>query len=110
MVKFSPLGTHFAVLFPKKIEIYSLTLKLLYTMTTKSRFNTLLFSLLPASQTEEEEREVLCVGTEKGKVEVYSVDVLPQEDRDDEEVAEIEEANKGAKLDLIGELTGHTNR
>ncbi|WVQ80447.1 hypothetical protein IAT38_002552 [Cryptococcus sp. DSM 104549] len=133
LVKFSQQGTHFAVLFPKKIQIYSLTLKLLHTLTTTSRFNTLAFALLPPvntgsgsaesdSDAEGEETEVLCVGTEKGVVEVYRVTLGEdsdseddeEEDEDDDEEMEKEQKEKeggsGAELERIGTLVGHTNR
>lgn len=134
IVKFSPLGTHFAVLFQKKIEIYSLTLKLLCTLETKSRFNCLEFALIPAQQPESDEeeaeaKEVLCVGTEKGSVEVYSVEIgVAEEEEADEDESEDEgdeqkekedgegEGEDGentkqlAEVELIGTLVGHTNR
>lgn len=123
MVKFSPLGTHFAVLFPKKIEIYSLTLKLLHTLTGPSRFNTLLFARLPSDdgEVETEDKEVLCVGTEKGVVEVYEVELAEEpsvEDEDDEEDddaeaddnAESSSKQSSAKVERIATLVGHTNR
>jgi hypothetical protein len=125
MVKFSPLGTHFAVLFPKKIEIYSLTLKLLHTLTGPSRFNTLLFAHMPSDdaevETETEDKEVLCVGTEKGVVEVYEVELgeepsVEDEDaeEDNEEVedndAESSSKQSSAKVERIATLIGHTNR
>ena len=147
IVKFSPRGTHFAVLYPKSIQIYSLTLKLLKTLETKSRFNTLEFALVPLDQDDERfdpddqvgsGDEVLVVGTEKGLVEVYSVDIGGGDDDDDEEdeeengvegkrgiqgkkgegedddddEAEDEEEGEGpmAEVDLIGTLVGHTNR
>lgn len=125
MVKFSPLGTHFAVLFPKKIEIYSLTLKLLHTLTGPSRFNTLLFARLPSDdaevETETEDKEMLCVGTEKGVVEVYEVELgeepsVEDEDaeEDNEEVedndAESSSKQNSAKVERIATLIGHTNR
>ena len=126
IVRFSSLGTHFAVLYPKKIEIYSLTLKLLHTLETKSRFNTLLFTVLKYFPMRlEMERELLCVGTEKGVIEVYTAD---QEDEDlntiedDEEEEEGEEGDGSAEdgdtragpnrmtVELIATLGGHTNR
>ncbi|KAK4686503.1 protein MAK11, partial [Tremellales sp. Uapishka_1] len=115
LVKFSPLGTHFAVLFPKKIQIYSLTLKLLHTLTTTSRFNTLLFALLPSGKGDEE-KEVLCVGTEKGIVEVYDVTLEERkepkegdEDEEDEEEDE-DEGGSGAQVEKVATLVGHSNR
>ncbi|WWC85548.1 uncharacterized protein L201_000412 [Kwoniella dendrophila CBS 6074] len=118
MVKFSQSGTHFAVLFPRKIQIYSLTLKLLHTLETKSRFNTLLFATLPAINEDEEEQELLCVGTEKGVVEVYTIEVglnEPSDDSDEEDEEEGEDPGseskgKGAEVIKIGTLIGHTNR
>lgn len=126
IVKFSPLGTHFAVLFPKKIEIYSLTLKLLHRIETKSRFNTLEFTLIPSSAEDVEgtaedaqEREVLCVGTEKGVVEVRSVviggeEALVEGEGGEDEEAEASEKEKkptgGAQLEMLVNLVGHTNR
>ncbi|KAK8845382.1 hypothetical protein IAR55_006095 [Kwoniella newhampshirensis] len=116
MVKFSQLGTHFAVLFPRKIQIYSLTLKLLHTLETKSRFNTLLFTLIPSTG-DEEESELLCAGTEKGAVEAYKITVgkddAAEEDNEDEEEEEEESADnkgKGADLEKIATLVGHANR
>lgn len=120
MVKFSPLGTHFAVLYPKKIELYSLTLKLLHTLsvTGANRFNALTFSLIPAED-DEEEQEVLCVGTEKGLIEVYSVEIpeaMAEEDDEEDEQDEEEggesstKVGAGAEVDKIGVFTGHTNR
>lgn len=118
-VKFSPLGTHFAVLFPKKIEIYSLSLTLLHTLETKSRFNSLLFAEVDLDGLPV---ELLCVGTEKGTVEVYDVDIVDvdvEEDEDEEKEAESDdedEAEDGAKItqtaevERIGTLTGHANR
>ncbi|WVF66398.1 hypothetical protein IAT40_001138 [Kwoniella sp. CBS 6097] len=118
MVKFSATGTHFAVLFPKKIQIYSLTLKLLHTLTTKSRFNTLVFASLPSSGEDEDddgEEELLCVGTEKGVVEIYSITVGTDEESEEEEEDEDEDENKvetgkGAEVEKIATLVGHTNR
>jgi hypothetical protein len=106
-----------------------LTLKLLKTLETKSRFNTLEFALIPPVDGEDDEgegggkgEEVLAVGTEKGLVEVYSVSVGggDEDDEDDEEDEdeEDEEENgtegKGGKdladVEMIGTLAGHTNR
>jgi protein MAK11 len=119
LVKFSPKGTHFAVLFPKKVEIYSLTLKKLYTLETKARFNAVLFAVIPGEE-EGEEKEVLCIGTEKGVVEVYEVEIGSEEPVEEEEGLddtekdlkgdEDEEGNGGADITKIGELIGHTNR
>jgi hypothetical protein len=114
-VKFSPLGTHFAVLFPKKIEIYSLSLNLLNTLETKSRYNSLLFAEVDLDGLPV---EVLCVGTEKGVVEVYDVDIVDVEESDeekeaaekDEEEDEEEKATQVAEVERIGTLVGHTNR
>lgn len=132
LVKFSPKGTHFAVLYPKKIEIYSLTLKLLHTLKSESRFNTLLFATIPSvgdneeeEEEEEEDVELLCVGTEKGVVEVYTLEIGTSEDEsEDEEEDEDEDEmdgdgpkaqnskseGSGADVVRIGSLTGHTNR
>jgi hypothetical protein len=114
MVKFSPLGTHFAVLYPKKVEIYSLTLKLLKTINGTARFNTILFALVPVS--EDEEMEALCIGTEKGQIEVYSVEVAEvteedqeSDDEEDDEGTKPAEEN-GADVERIGTFVGHTNR
>lgn len=118
IVKFSPKGTHFAVLFPKKVEIYSLvrllevfadskTLKLLHTLETKSRFNHVLFAEV------NEDMEVLCVGTEKGVVEVYSVEMDDEDVNDDEEDDDDDEdleKNGGCEITRVGTLTGHSNR
>ncbi|WVW81513.1 hypothetical protein I302_103507 [Kwoniella bestiolae CBS 10118] len=116
MVKFSQSGTHFAVLFPRKIQIYSLTLKLLHTLETKSRFNTLLFATIPPVNGPETEEELLCVGTEKGVVEVYNIKVgieEPQSESEDEQEDEAEGSEskgKGATVERVGTLVGHTNR
>jgi len=115
LVKFSSLGTHFAVLFPKKIEIYSLALKLLHTLTTTSRFNSLLFTYRPSSSSSEssmEETELLCVGTEKGVVEVYRIDVPSEEIAEEptEDGVEGGQTGSGAEVALLGHLIGHTNR
>ena len=114
-VKFSPLGTHFAVLFPKKIEIYSLSLNLLNTLETKSRYNSLLFAEVDLDGLPV---EVLCVGTEKGVVEVYDVDIVDVEESDDEkdiaedeeEEEEKEQVTQVAEVERIGTLVGHANR
>lgn len=118
-VKFSPLGTHFAVLFPKKIEIYSLSLTLLHTLETKQRFNSLIFAEVDLDGLPV---ELLCVGTEKGTVEVYDVDIVDtevDEDEGDEKEAESEEedeaegsakATQTAEVERIGTLIGHANR
>ncbi|WWC67086.1 uncharacterized protein I206_100993 [Kwoniella pini CBS 10737] len=114
MVKFSQSGTHFAVLFPRKIQIYSLTLKLLHTLETKSRFNTLTFATLPDVGVGEQ--EYLCVGTEKGVVEVYTLEIgeqdVPEEsdDEEDEEKEEREKEGSSAEVTRVGTLIGHTNR
>ncbi|WWC57844.1 uncharacterized protein I303_100379 [Kwoniella dejecticola CBS 10117] len=120
MVKFSQSGTHFAVLFPRKIQIYSLTLKLLHTLETKSRFNTLTFATLPS--TGDGEQEYLCVGTEKGVVEIYTIEVGQTEVSDDSDEDEDEEEDEptaaetsekkgsGAEVKRVGTLVGHTNR
>lgn len=115
-VKFSPLGTHFAVLFPKKIEIYSLSLVLLNTLETKSRYNSLLFAEVDLDGLPV---EVLCVGTEKGVVEVYDVDIVDIEesdeekeakDDDDEDEDEEDKVTQVAEVERIGTLIGHANR
>ena len=114
MVKFSPLGTHFAVLYPKKVEIYSLTLKLLKTITGPARFNTLVFANIPVN--EEEDMEVICIGTEKGLIEVYSLEIAEVEDEDEEEEEDDEETGEGSKkesgadVEQIGTFAGHSNR
>ncbi|ORY31924.1 hypothetical protein BCR39DRAFT_479450 [Naematelia encephala] len=116
LVKFSPNGTHFAVLFPKKIQIYSLTLKLLHTLETKSRFNSIVFAILPKNgDDDQEDVEVLCVGTEKGEVEVYQVDVgkvseVEGDGQGDEEEKTEEEEGSGAHVERIGTFVGHSNR
>jgi hypothetical protein len=130
LVKFSPKGTHFAVLYPTKIEIYSLTLKLLHTLKSESRFNTLLFATIPSvgdseeAEEEEEDVELLCVGTEKGVVDVYTLEIGTSEDESEDEEDEDEDEmdgdgpkaqgskseGSGADVVRIGSLTGHTNR
>ena len=102
------------MLYPKKIELYSLTLKLLHTFTTTSRFNSLLFSLIPAA---DDEIEVLCVGTEKGVVEVNMVEIGAGEDEDTDEEEEkdeeeMEESKQSSNVEItrVGTLTGHKNR
>ncbi|WVN87363.1 uncharacterized protein L203_102541 [Cryptococcus depauperatus CBS 7841] len=113
-VKFSEEGTHFAVLFPKKIQIYSLTLKLLKTLTTNSRFNTLLFTTISSPTNDDKLIELLCVGTEEGFIKVYRVNLNEaQEDEDDEDEKKVAEEGKdgnGAELTMIANLVGHTNR
>jgi protein MAK11 len=116
-VKFSPLGTHFAVLFPKKIEIYSLSLVLLNTLETKNRYNSLLFAEVDLDGLPV---EVLCVGTEKGVVEVYDVDIVDVEieesdeekekDEDEDEEDDEEKVTQVAEVERIGTLVGHANR
>jgi protein MAK11 len=116
-VKFSPLGTHFAVLFPKKIEIYSLSLVLLNTLETKNRYNSLLFAEVDLDGLPV---EVLCVGTEKGVVEVYDVDIVDVEiededeekekDEDEDEEDDEEKVTQVAEVERIGSLVGHANR
>lgn len=118
-VKFSPLGTHFAVLFPKKIEIYSLSLVLLNTLETKSRYNSLLFAEVDLDGLTV---EVLCVGSEKGVVEVYDVDIVDVEiegsdeekekngDEDEEEEEDEDKITQVAEVERIGTLVGHANR
>ena len=69
-------------MFPKKIEIYSLSLELLHTLETKSRFNSLLFAEVDLDGLPV---ELLCVGTEKGTVEVYDVDIVDIEAANEEE-------------------------
>ena len=62
--------------------------------------------------------EVLCVGTEKGVVEVYDVDIVDVEESDEEkekdaeedEEEEEEKATQVAEVERIGTLVGHTNR
>ncbi len=115
LVKFSPRGTHFAVLFPRKIEIYSLTLKKLATLESKTRFNYLAFAELPAEEDDDEKPELLCIGTEKGVVEVYTVEMPDEEEEEDEEEDEDDEEGGGekgpkAEVDRIATLVGHTNR
>lgn len=115
LVKFSPSGTHFAVLFPRDIQIYSLTLKLLHTLDTTSRFNTFLFASLPSN---DGDNEVLCVGTEKGVVEIYRIAVplsaavseTPNMERGSEGDEEHSGKGSGADVAMLGSLIGHTNR
>jgi protein MAK11 len=115
-VKFSPLGTHFAVLFPKKIEIYSLSLVLLNTLETKNRYNSLLFAEVDLDGLPV---EVLCVGTEKGVVEVYDVDIVDveieesdeeKEKDEDEDEEDEDKVTQVAEVERIGTLVGHANR
>ena len=106
------------MLFPKKIEIYSLTLKKLHTLDTKSRFNALEFADIPG-QDGEEGKEILCVGTEKGVVEVFEVEVGSGSDDEvgqgegqevEGETDEKDDKGSGADVTKIGELIGHSNR
>ncbi|KAL1407666.1 Protein mak11 [Vanrija albida] len=133
LVKFSPKGTHFAVLYPRKVELYSLvrrpahaaadpqTLKLVHTLETKSRFNHLAFVELPSAAGDDDSDdggvELLAIGTEKGVIEVYTVELGSSDDEDEEDEDEdddddAEAAAKGpsADVDRIATLTGHTNR
>ena len=100
------------MLYPKKIEIYSLTLRLLHTLETKSRFNTLLFVSLSMDEEEAsgDEEEVLCVGTEKGVVEVYSVDLGDADEPEEDEDEADGEGSGSVDVDLVATLGGHTNR
>lgn len=112
MVKFSPRGTHFAVLSPKKVEIYSLTLKLLHTLETKSRYNAITFTEVEQG---DEDVELLCVGTEKGVVEVYTVEIGEADepapaDGDEEEADGSDGVQSAAQVVRVGTLTGHANR
>lgn len=111
-------------MFPKKIEIYSLSLTLLHVLETKSRFNSLLFAEVDLDGLPV---ELLCVGTEKGTVEVYDVDIVDIEDDEEEEKekekeekeAASDEEDEGeasakptqtAEVERIGTLIGHANR
>jgi len=113
-VKFSPLGTHFAVLFPKQIQIYTLNLKMVSTLTTTSRFNSLLFASIPRNTEdvvdENREIEVLCVGTEKGVIEVYRVGILPEQDPASEDEDGESSEIVGTEFIQLGHLVGHANR
>jgi len=103
-------------LFPKKIEIYSLSLVLLNTLETKNRYNSLLFAEVDLDGLPV---EVLCVGTEKGVVEVYDVDIVDvdiedsdeeKEKDEDEDEDEEEKVTQVAEVERIGTLVGHANR
>jgi hypothetical protein len=56
--------------------------------------------------------EVLCAGTEKGEVEVYSVEVGQDSDADDDDDDEDsdKEPKGSAQVDRVGTLVGHSNR
>lgn len=91
------------------------TLKLLHTLETKSRFNALLFTEIPPKDGEGDAEEVLCIGTEKGVVEIYSIEVAgDDEDEDDEEDDEEDDdddmSGPTAIVSLCGKCIGHTNR
>lgn len=122
MVRFSPEGTHLAVLYPKKVEVYTLSLKLLHTFETKSRFTGMEFATLPHPADEEndeaEDEQVLCLGTEKGTVEVWDLSVMPVDEAmsagpADEEDGEDRQDGQG-EVDVIvsrrSTLVGHKNR
>lgn len=93
---------------------------MLHRIETKSRFNTLEFTLIPSASGESDEKEVLCVGTEKGVVEVRSVVIgdapepVAEEREEGDEAMNEDQGEKtptgGAKLDLLVTLVGHTNR
>lgn len=57
---------------------------------------------------------MLCVGTEKGVVEIYRITLGGEEESenegDDDEDIEKETKGKGAELERIATLVGHTNR
>ncbi|RXK37655.1 hypothetical protein M231_05067 [Tremella mesenterica] len=97
LVSWSPTGMFFAVLFTHKIEIYSLSIKLLHTLESKIRFNTMTIASLPSTDPDGQPTLVLCVGTEKGVVEVHRLEE-PIEEGDPWNVIK------------ISTLGGHTNR
>ncbi|KAL7418950.1 transcription initiation at TATA-containing promoter protein [Cryptotrichosporon argae] len=110
-VRFSATGRWFAVLFRSRVEVYSLTLNLLYTLGTKSKYNAVLFAQMPAE--DGEGRELLCVGTEKGLVEVYdfSYEESEEDEQDNEDDADDAEGSAPkATVDRVATLVGHTNR
>jgi Ran GTPase-activating protein (RanGAP) involved in mRNA processing and transport len=86
-------------------------------LETKSRYNSLLFAEVDLDGLPV---EVLCVGTEKGVVEVYDVDIVDveesdegkekEDEEDEEEEEEEEKATQVAEVERIGTLVGHTNR
>lgn len=62
---------------------------------------------------------MLCVGTEKGVVEIYRITLGEEEESEEEESEEEEDDDediekdtkgKGAELERIATLVGHTNR
>lgn len=57
---------------------------------------------------------MLCVGTEKGVVEIYRITLgeeeESEEEEDDDEDIEKDTKSKGAELERIATLVGHTNR
>lgn len=89
----------------------------MHTLETKGRFNHLLFAELPSTADEDdeddEEAELLCIGTEKGAVEVYTVEIGESDEdaeEDEEEKEDDEESGPKAEVDRIATLVGHTNR
>ena len=103
MVRFAASGNHFAVLYPRKIEIYSLGMELLHRSEGPVRYNAIDFSVVPEEPTEDAkptETEILCVGTEKGNVEVYR---LVREGSE-------ESGETSVRLEHLANLVGHTNR
>ena len=95
-------------------------------LETKSRFNSLLFAEVDLDGLPV---ELLCVGTEKGTVEVYDVDIVELEDEEDEEKEKEDKEEKEAasdeedgeaeasakptqtaEVERIGTLIGHANR
>lgn len=78
-----------------------------------------MFAEIPPREPEGEREEVLCVGTEKGVVEIYSVEVAgddeDDEDDDDDDDEEDDDEDGDASgptaiVSLCGKCTGHTNR
>lgn len=57
---------------------------------------------------------MLCIGTEKGVVEIYRITLgegeESEDEEDDDEEIEKETKGKGAELERIATLVGHTNR
>lgn len=89
-------------------------MKLLHTLETKSRFNTLLFTEIPPKDDVSDGEEVLCIGTEKGIVEIYSVEVAGDDEEDDEDEEDDDEdedmSGPTVIVSLCGKCVGHTNR
>lgn len=116
MIRFSPSGTHLAVLCGSRIELYTVDMRPMAAFENPKRFHDFHFLTLPGSEeTGTKDRELLFASTEEGQVRVWEKVEGAEKKEKEKVVSESDDESDDEEEDEedwreIARFGGHTNR